>query len=104
MCLAVPGKILAIDDDENGVPMARTSFGGIVKNVCLVYTPDARPDDYVLVHVGFAIGVVDEIEAERTLRTLESLGHLDELSGNEEAAAVGNPNHDASPLSRSRES
>jgi hydrogenase expression/formation protein HypC len=80
MCLAIPGKILDIAQDTNGVRMGRANFGGIVKPVCLEYTPGAKPGDYVLVHVGFALGQVDEAEAARTYRLLEEMKQLDELN------------------------
>ena len=66
MCLAVPGKVLEIERDPQGVRMAKANFGGIVKTVCLEYTPEIVPGDYVLVHVGFALSKVDEEEAART--------------------------------------
>jgi hydrogenase expression/formation protein HypC len=59
--------------------MARVSFGGMVKQVCIEYTPDAEPGDYVLVHVGFALSRIDEAEAQRTYRLLEELDQLGEL-------------------------
>ena len=59
--------------------MAKVSFGGMVKQVCLEYTPEAAAGDYVLVHVGFALSRIDEKEAERTFRLLEELGQLMEL-------------------------
>jgi hydrogenase expression/formation protein HypC len=83
MCLAIPGKVLDIADDPFGVRMGRANFGGIVKAVCLQYTPDVQPGDYVLVHVGFALGKVDEAEAERTYRILEELEQLGELDAPE---------------------
>jgi hydrogenase expression/formation protein HypC len=79
MCLAIPGKVIDISTDAAGVRMARTNFGGITKLVCLEYTPEVVPGDYVLVHVGFALGKVDEAEAARTYAALEELGQLDEL-------------------------
>ncbi len=78
MCLAIPGKILGVEQDEHGVRMARASFGGIVKRICLEYTPEAAEDDYVLVHVGFALHTIDEAEAERTYEALRELGQLEE--------------------------
>ena len=65
MCLAIPGKLIEITSDH-GIRTGRVNFGGIVKQVCLEYTPDADPGDYVLVHVGFALSKVGEAEAERT--------------------------------------
>jgi hydrogenase expression/formation protein HypC len=79
MCLAIPGKLIEIALDEAGVRMGRANFGGILKRVCLEYTPDARLGDYVLVHVGFALGIVDEIEAARTYQLLAEMRQLDEL-------------------------
>ena len=90
MCLAIPGKVMEIVPDAHGVRMAKTSFGGIVKQVCLEYTPEVKVGDYVLVHVGFALSVVDEEEAERTYRLLEELAQLDELDTSDGGPAEGN--------------
>jgi hydrogenase expression/formation protein HypC len=79
MCLAIPGKLLSVATDASGVMMGKANFGGIVKEVCLQYTPDAVPGEYVLVHVGFALGKVDEAEAARTFQLLEEMGQLEEL-------------------------
>jgi hydrogenase expression/formation protein HypC len=79
MCLAIPGKLLDTQTSPEGVRMGRANFGGIVKQVCLEYTPDAAAGDYVLVHVGFALSKVDEQEAARTFRLLEDLKQLGEL-------------------------
>ena len=72
MCLAVPGKITELHD-EGGIPMARVDFGGIAREACMAYLPDALPGEYVLVHVGFAISKMDEEEAARTLVDLQAL-------------------------------
>ncbi|AOJ73600.1 MULTISPECIES: HypC/HybG/HupF family hydrogenase formation chaperone [Burkholderia] len=74
MCLAVPGELLGIDNADALTRHGRVAFGGIVKQVNLAYVPDARPGDYVLVHAGFAIAVIDENEASRML---DALGALD---------------------------
>jgi hydrogenase expression/formation protein HypC len=79
MCLAIPGKVIEIAQDARGVRMGKANFGGIVKQVCLEYTPEVNMGDYVLVHVGFALSKVDEEEAERTYRLLEELNQLTEL-------------------------
>ena len=79
MCLAIPGKLLEITRDPNGVRMGRANFGGIVKQICLEYTPEVEAGDYVLVHVGFALSKVNEEEAERTYRALEDMKQLGEL-------------------------
>jgi hydrogenase expression/formation protein HypC len=78
MCLAIPGKLITTED-RNGMRMGRANFGGIVKEVCLEYTPDANCGDYVLVHVGFALGKVDEAEARRTYEALAALNQLNDL-------------------------
>ena len=80
MCLAVPGKIIAIAEEANlGLRRAKVDFGGIRKEVCLDYTPEAHLGDFVLVHVGFALTVVDEEEAHRVFEALRQLDELDEL-------------------------
>jgi len=78
MCLAIPGRILETYD-KNGVKMAKVEFGGITRESCVEYVPAARVGDYVLVHVGFALSVVDEEEARRTFKLLEEMGQLAEL-------------------------
>jgi hydrogenase expression/formation protein HypC len=88
MCLAIPGRVLSISDVD-GVRMGRANFGGIIKEVCLQYTPDAGPGDYVLVHVGFALNTVDEEEAERTYALLKELDQLDELRDTSDGEAEG---------------
>jgi hydrogenase expression/formation protein HypC len=78
MCLAIPGRVVEIHEMD-GMKMAKVNFGGMIKSVCLAYTPDAVPGDYVLVHVGFALSRVNQEEAERTFKLLEELGQLDEI-------------------------
>ena len=73
MCLAVPGKVLDIAGDDPWQRTGRVAFGPIVKQVSLACVPDAAVDDYVLVHAGFAITVLDQREAERTLAYLREL-------------------------------
>jgi len=80
MCLAVPGKIISITEEENlGLRRGKVDFAGIRKEVCLAYTPEARVGDYVLVHVGFSLSVIDEAEAQHVFETLRQLDRLDEL-------------------------
>jgi hydrogenase expression/formation protein HypC len=79
MCLAVPGQILSVADGDPLMRTARVSFGGLVKEVCLAYVPEAQVGDYVIVHVGFAISVLDESVALRTLEFLQSADELAEL-------------------------
>jgi hydrogenase expression/formation protein HypC len=89
MCLAVPGKLLSVQGKDPLELTGRVSFGGIIKEVSLACAPEARPGDYVLVHVGVAIGVVDPEEAELTFRYLREMGELDGLEP--ERAATGGP-------------
>ena len=80
MCLAIPGKILDISDDDPLMRTGKVSFGGIVKDINLAYVPEANVDDYVIVHVGFALNVIDEEEAFRVFDYLKQIGELDEIS------------------------
>jgi hydrogenase expression/formation protein HypC len=81
MCLAVPGKIVTILEEEHlGLRRGKVDFGGIRKEICLAYTPEARVGDYVLVHVGFSLSVVDEEEAQRVFEALRQLDQLEELT------------------------
>ncbi len=77
MCLGIPGRIVDRDGE-----MGMVDFDGLRREACLSYTPEARLGDYVIVHVGFAISVLDEDEALRTLAVLRAIpGGLDEISG-----------------------
>jgi len=78
MCLAVPGKILTIAGDDL-LRSGAVSFGGVTKQVSLAYVPEAKVGDYVIVHVGFAISIVDESEAMQTFEYLKQMGELGEL-------------------------
>ena len=73
MCLGIPGRILDAATTEDGLRMGTVDFGGIRRGVCLSYTPEAAVGDYVIVHVGFAISVVDPVEAARTLEVLRAM-------------------------------
>jgi len=77
MCLAVPGRVLSTHEVDE-TPMARVDFGGVTKEVCLAYVPDALVGEYVIVHVGFAIQRLDEQSALETLAEFEKLGLLEE--------------------------
>jgi hydrogenase expression/formation protein HypC len=80
MCLAIPGKIVTIVVEQFfGLRTGKVDFGGIRKEICLDYTPEARVGDYVMVHVGFALSVVDETEAKRVFDALRELDLLEEL-------------------------
>lgn len=80
MCLAIPGKILNIDPTpDQTFRMGKVSFGGITKEINLSMVPDAKVNDYVLVHVGVAISRIDEEEAKLTFEYLEQIGETNEL-------------------------
>ena len=78
MCLAVPGKIVSIDENNPELKMAKVNFGGVSKDVCIQWLDDVNIGDYVLVHVGFALNKVDEKDAEETLRILREMGDIEE--------------------------
>jgi hydrogenase expression/formation protein HypC len=80
MCLAVPGKIVSIDESNPELKMAKVNFGGVSKDVCIQWLDDVNIGDYVLVHVGFALNKVDEKDAEETLRILREMGDIEEES------------------------
>jgi hydrogenase expression/formation protein HypC len=73
MCLAVPGKILSITGEDPLLKTGKVSFAGVIKEVSLAYVPEAEVGQYVIVHVGFAISIVDESEAQKTLDYLEQM-------------------------------
>lgn len=74
MCLAIPGKIISISGDDPLTKTAKVSFGGILREVSLAYVPEAQIGDYAIVHVGFALSIVDEESARETLQDLEEMG------------------------------
>jgi hydrogenase expression/formation protein HypC len=80
MCLAVPGRVIGVAE-RDGTVMAEVDFGGVTKEVCLEYIPDAAIGEYVVVHVGFAIQRLDERSALETLANFEQLGLLAEEFG-----------------------
>ncbi len=81
MCLAVPGKIISITEEDPLHRKGKVNFGGIMKEVSLAYVPEAKVGDYAIVHVGFAISLVDEAEAQKVFEYLEQMGELNEISG-----------------------
>jgi len=93
MCLAVPGRIVSIEGDDPLLRSGKVDFSGAVKLVNLAYVPEAHVGDYVLVHVGFAIGTVDEAEARLVFDYLRQMGELAELedasSGSAQASSIG---------------
>ena len=80
MCLAVPGKVMQIDDGGQGLPMAKVSFGGIIKEACLAYVPEVKVGDYVIVHAGFAISQLNEDEANEVFDILRQMEELDDTA------------------------
>ncbi len=79
MCLAVPGKITSIEGTDPIFRTGKVNFGGILKQINLAYVPEAKIGDYVLVHVGFAISIIDEEEAQQVFEYLRQMGELAEL-------------------------
>jgi hydrogenase expression/formation protein HypC len=84
MCLGVPGRILEIESNALGMTMGKVSFGGIAKEVCLAYVPEAQVGDYVIVHAGFAISRLDEAEA---MEVFDLLSQMEDLAAAESSAA-----------------
>jgi hydrogenase expression/formation protein HypC len=78
MCLGIPGKVIETYREDD-VLMGKVEFGGVSKRVCLEHVPEVRPNDYVLVHVGFALSRIDEEEAGRVFEFLEGMNQLGEL-------------------------
>jgi len=76
MCLGVPGQVIEVIHNEIGIPMGRVDFSGVVKEVCLAYTPEVEAGEWVVVHVGFAISKIDEAEAKKVFEYLEEIGEL----------------------------
>lgn len=79
MCLAVPGKILSIDNIDPIMRSGRIDFSGIVKEINLAFVPEAAVGDYVIVHAGVALSTVDEKEAQEIFRMLKEMGDLADL-------------------------
>jgi hydrogenase expression/formation protein HypC len=80
MCLGVPGKILSLEPNAIGMMMGKVSFGGVAKEVCLAYVPEAQMGDYVIVHAGFALNTMNEEEANEVFELLRQMGELNELT------------------------
>jgi hydrogenase expression/formation protein HypC len=78
MCLGIPGKIIDVYE-AGGLPMGKVDFGGVTKDCCLAYVPEAQVGDYTLIHVGFALNIVDEAEALETLQLLRDIDAIGEV-------------------------
>jgi hydrogenase expression/formation protein HypC len=81
MCLAIPGKIVSIDESNNELKMAKVNFGGVMKDICIQWLSDVQIGDYVLAHVGFALNKIDQKDAEETIEILKQMG---DIQGTEE--------------------
>lgn len=80
MCLGIPGKIIDIYE-QNGLKMGKIDFGGVVREACLAYVPEAEIGQYTIIHVGFALNIIDEDEAQKTLALMSEIGILEEELG-----------------------
>jgi len=87
MCLGIPGKVIEIHEQDS-LPMGKVEFGGITKDICLAYVPEAQVGNYVLVHAGFAISIIDEDDAHETLSYIAQIQELSEI---DLAETVGPP-------------
>ena len=76
MCLGIPGLVVSLDEPGDGLVMGKVSFGGVEREVCFGYASEAKVGDYVLVHVGFAISVLDEDEAQRIFDDFEAIARI----------------------------
>lgn len=83
MCLGVPGKIIEIYQ-QNDLRMGKVDFGGVIRETCLAYVPEARVGDYTIVHVGFALNLIDEKEALETLDLMEQISSFNQENGLED--------------------
>jgi hydrogenase expression/formation protein HypC len=84
MCLAIPGKIISISTDHQNTKLGEVSFSGVTKKVCLDFVPDAKINDYVIVHVGFALSILNEEEARNSLKFFEANENVNPVSENSE--------------------
>lgn len=86
MCLGVPGKIIEIYE-KNGLQMGKIDFGGVTREACLSYIPEAEVGDYTLIHVGFALNLISEEEARETLALLNEIAAAGAAESDEAAAS-----------------
>jgi hydrogenase expression/formation protein HypC len=83
MCLGIPGRVVETYQ-ENEMLMGRVDFGGVFKRVCLAHTPEAQPGQFVIVHVGFALQLIDQEEAEQVFKFLSEMNDLGDLQLNQD--------------------
>ncbi|MFA6403354.1 MAG: HypC/HybG/HupF family hydrogenase formation chaperone [Salinivirgaceae bacterium] len=79
MCLAVPGKIVSIDDSDPDLRMAKVKFGGVIQDVCIQWLDDVKEGDYVMSHIGTALSKVDEEDAHMMLTSLAAMGDIEPI-------------------------
>ena len=80
MCLGVPGKIIEVME-TGGLKMGKVDFGGVIKEACLAYVPEAKIGDYCIIHVGFALSILNEVEAMASLDSINQIAEMDETLG-----------------------
>jgi len=76
MCLAVPGKIISINDTDSNLKMAKVQFGGVIKDICIQWLDDSKIGDYIMAHVGTALSKINEEDALMTLNALQQMGEI----------------------------
>ncbi len=92
MCLGIPGKVVSIEGDDPLYRMGKIDFGGIIKEISVAYVPEVEIGQYVVVHAGFAISVIDEDEANQIFEYLKEMGEMAELTEAAELDAAPQPN------------
>jgi len=97
VCLGVPGRVLTVEENAQGMIMGTVSFAGVNKEICLAYVPEAKPGEYVIVHAGFAISIIDEQEAGETFEILRRMGELADLEEAREGAPGAGPDPGPAP-------
>jgi hydrogenase expression/formation protein HypC len=77
MCLGIPAKVLELYEN-NGMQMGKVDFGGVIKEICMAYVPEVKVGDYTLIHVGFALNIIDEQEAMETMELLRQIEAIED--------------------------
>jgi len=91
MCLGIPGKVVSIEGDDPLYKMGKIDFGGIIKEISVAYVPEVEIGQYVIVHAGFAISVIDEDEANQIFEYLKEMGEMADLAEAAETSQSANP-------------
>ena len=84
MCLAIPGKIISVNNNDSGLKMAKVNFAGVKKDICVEWLSEPKVGEYVLVHVGFALSKIDQQDAEETLDILRQMGDIPDSEQSED--------------------